>query len=307
MKRHRKDIQDWRRFELMVSRLERALKPTDCVFRSPDYLLDSEINELREVDCSITIPNDSGSERISIECRKRGTKQDVTWIEQLATKKNALNLAGTIAVSSRGFTRAAYLKAKHHGITLNTYREVELSIADRPLAMNHVRRTWSLREFSYEVPDDCPEVSPDLQVRVQERFASATPDTDLIRVVDSGPIITFGQIVEAAIADIDYSNEGLTRRKFKIGFPKRATIVDFPDLIYLKSLYLEVEVQVARKRVDEALFGKYSGVKGALLEVAKGKFELGGRDYQLELFFQVLDDNFASRKDRLDVKKPHGQ
>ena len=165
----------------MVSRLEQVLRSPDYSFKSPDYVLDTEINELREVDCSITYNAPGGKKRISIECRKRGTRQDVTWIEQLATKMRALELSGTIAVSSKGFSKAADLKAKHHGITLNTYREMQLSLEARPLEIRHLRRSWSLLSFEYEVSEQCPEVPQHLQAALASRLSGAVPDTPILR------------------------------------------------------------------------------------------------------------------------------
>jgi hypothetical protein len=125
----------------MVSRLEEVLRPPHYVLKSPDHLMDSDINQLREVDASITSQLNGSEERISIECRKRGQKQDVIWVEQLACKKKALNLSGTIAISSKGFSKAAYAKARKHGIMLNTYKEVAAKFSQDPLTINHIRRT----------------------------------------------------------------------------------------------------------------------------------------------------------------------
>jgi hypothetical protein len=58
----------------------------------------------REVDVSIRSRAGTPSIFITIECRKRHPKQDVTWIEQLAAKWDAIGAACTIAVSSSGFT-----------------------------------------------------------------------------------------------------------------------------------------------------------------------------------------------------------
>lgn len=289
MKRHRSEVADWRRFELLVSRIERALQPAGCVVRSPDHLLDVETNELREVDCSIVFPAHLGGSRISIECRKRGAKQDVTWIEQLATKRTALNLERTIAVSSRGFSKAAYLKAKHHGITLNTYREVARRIADRPLAINHTRATGTLRDFKYEVPDDCPIPSPEVRSLVDARFSSASNTTAILRIIGTEDVMTFGQVLNALIAKSPQVQEGCTLRKFKVTFPAPTTFIDFPDSVYLESLRIELDVLVTKKRVDESIFGTYLSRDEILLEVARATFELDGKEYKLELLFQVED------------------
>ena len=104
-----KSSTEWRQFELLVSRLEEALKPYGYVFKSPDKLIDYDTNELREVDCSIRFTENNIEKIVSVECRKRRGTQDVTWIEQLACKMDSLKLAGTIAVSSKGFSKSAII------------------------------------------------------------------------------------------------------------------------------------------------------------------------------------------------------
>ncbi len=61
---------------------------------------------------------------ITLECRDRKKKQDVMWIEQLAAKKDSLQIDRTIAVSAKAFTRNAMLKAKRYGIDLRVLSEV---------------------------------------------------------------------------------------------------------------------------------------------------------------------------------------
>ena len=200
MKKKRREIPDWRRFELIVSSLERVLRPTQHVVRSPAHILDTETNTPREVDGCITWHNGNGEKQISIECRRRGTREDVTWIEQLATKTPALNLSGTIAVSSNGFSKTAHLKAKRHGITLKTFRELQLALDDRPFDIRHTRRTWWLLRFDYEVPDGCPVVSTSLQDSVSKRLHIRTPDTPILRAIGTGEVVTIRQIVENALA-----------------------------------------------------------------------------------------------------------
>ena len=61
---------------------------------------------------------------ITVECRKRTAIQDTTWIEQLATKKENIGAAKTIAVSASGFSKPAKKIAQLKGIELRTIEEV---------------------------------------------------------------------------------------------------------------------------------------------------------------------------------------
>lgn len=284
MQRSRHEIQDWRRFELMVSRLERALQPTGCAIRSPDFLLDHETGEKREVDCSITLPGD-GEARISIECRKRGARQDVTWIEQLATKRVALRLAETIAVSSRGFSTSAYRKARHHGLTLNTYQEITVAIASRPLAINHTRVTWTLKQFAYEIDEQHPESPYDEVQRIEREIVAGGRDSALLRVIHSSAEISLGEFIDYVASQIDATVPNKSERRFKIGFREPTTLACMSDPIPLLAVNLELEEHRVTQRVDEPVLGTYSSLDRVLLHVARAKCA----QHQLTVFFRVLD------------------
>ena len=83
---------------------------------------------LREVDATVRARAGTSDVLITIECRKRKHRQDVTWIEQLATKKQLIGAARTLAVSSTGFSNDARTVAARLGIDLRAVSD--LSIAD---------------------------------------------------------------------------------------------------------------------------------------------------------------------------------
>ncbi|MEE9129290.1 MAG: hypothetical protein V3T84_04680 [Phycisphaerales bacterium] len=114
--------EDWREFEKLVARIERAIGPVGGIVRSPDYVRDSVTGELREVDASIRTQEDVPPIRI-LECRDRARVEDVIWIEQLVTKSRDHGVA-TTAVSSKGFSRSATTKANHYGIETRQISEL---------------------------------------------------------------------------------------------------------------------------------------------------------------------------------------
>ena len=61
---------------------------------------------------------------ITVECRKRNARQDVTWIEQLGCKKQAIGAARTIAVASSAFSKDAIRVAEYYGIDLRILSEI---------------------------------------------------------------------------------------------------------------------------------------------------------------------------------------
>ena len=124
MSRRSRSDPEWREFEALVARIEADADPFGLTVKSPDRIRDRITGRSREVDASIY--RNVGSTRllVTIECRRRRHRQDVTWIEQLAAKKEAIGADRTIAVSATGFTAAAHAAASQHGIDLRQLSEV---------------------------------------------------------------------------------------------------------------------------------------------------------------------------------------
>ena len=115
----------WRDFERLVAVIEAEAAPRGATVRSPDRIRDRVTGRMREVDASIRFLAGTTEILVTIECRRRNRRADDTWVEQLATKKQKIGAAKTIAVSSRGFTASAKASAEHHGIELRTLSEIE--------------------------------------------------------------------------------------------------------------------------------------------------------------------------------------
>ena len=159
-----KMVPEWRQFEKLVARIEADADPLGLVVTSPDHIRCKITGRLREVDASIRMKNTEDC-FITIECRRRGHKQDVTWIEQLATKKRAIGAIHTIAVSSSGFTNGAIEVAQHYGIDLRTLSEVSAKEINQMMRLDFVLFTHkrcapvrvALRPFKTEpwkIPDN---------------------------------------------------------------------------------------------------------------------------------------------------------
>ena len=108
----------WRLFEKLVARIERAAAPRNATVKSPDRIADVTTGTLREVDASIRFTIGTVPILITIECRKRRPRQDVTWIEQLSAKRLNVGAAQTIAVASAGVSKEAEAKALTGGIVV---------------------------------------------------------------------------------------------------------------------------------------------------------------------------------------------
>ena len=132
------DSPEWRQFEKLVARIEANSGSQSFKVTSPDRIRCRTTGRLREVDASVRSQIGTSNVLITIECRKRSAKQDVTWIEQLATKKQAIGAARTIAVSSSGFSSEAEAAASHHGIDLRRLSDVSAAEINRLIRLDFV-------------------------------------------------------------------------------------------------------------------------------------------------------------------------
>jgi hypothetical protein len=113
-----------REFEKLITRIEAALAPKGATVTSPDYITDKVTGARREVDATIRYQIGTVPIIIAIEGRDRKKLQDVTWIEQLAKKRDSLGIAKTIAVSSSPLSASAFTLAKHEGIEIRLIAEM---------------------------------------------------------------------------------------------------------------------------------------------------------------------------------------
>jgi len=114
-----------RNLEKIVRDLEKLLGGSNLEVKSPDKLFDYASEIYREVDISIKAKLGSHPLLIVIECRDRGNPQDVTWIEQLKTKRDGIRANKMIAVSTSGFSLAAEKLAEKYGIEIRNVNDLD--------------------------------------------------------------------------------------------------------------------------------------------------------------------------------------
>lgn len=112
-----------RELEQLIERLEKLLAP-EAEISSPGFIPDKDTGVKREVDICIRQKIGATLITIAIECRDRTAIQDVTWIEQLISKKNSIRVDKLIAVSSSNFTGPAKIKAEIHAIEVRLFEEL---------------------------------------------------------------------------------------------------------------------------------------------------------------------------------------
>ncbi|MBN1201711.1 MAG: restriction endonuclease [Anaerolineae bacterium] len=113
-----------RDLEILVATVERMLSGTDIEIKSPDKIEGINSKSLREVDVSLRANVGSLQVLVIIEVRDRKNTEDVTWIEQLATKKEDVQASKAVAVSSSGFSGGAKNTADKLGIELRSIEQI---------------------------------------------------------------------------------------------------------------------------------------------------------------------------------------
>ena len=136
-----------RLFEELIARIESTLVPQGAIVKSPDFIPDKVTGSMREVDGSIRYQVGSTPILITIECRRRSTKDDARWIEQLRSKKEDIGDLQTIAVSWKGFGQPAIIKAAKYGIELRTYEE--LTVDEIQKMQQRIRLTCVYVEYKF--------------------------------------------------------------------------------------------------------------------------------------------------------------
>lgn len=112
-----------REAELVLKKLENYTLDGQAEVKSPDWIYDVVAKKPREVDVSIRIKIGANEFLTIIECRDRKKTEGIDWIEQIATKTSDINADYVIAVSTKGFTTGAIMKARHYNIILRTLKE----------------------------------------------------------------------------------------------------------------------------------------------------------------------------------------
>lgn len=185
---------EWREFEKLVARIESTLAPLGAVVRSPDNaVLDKDTQRPRNIDATVRYQSAKGPVFMALECRRRGRRQTVEWIEQLVGKKASIGATRMIGVSSAGFARNAMKKAARLGIELRSARSLDEEAVRRWIAMDSILLE-TVRPWVKGIELECP-------VELIERFAGATlvpTAAPVVMVAGESSPITLGELLERA-------------------------------------------------------------------------------------------------------------
>jgi hypothetical protein len=270
----------WRKFEQLVARAEQLLAPKGANIKSPDYIPDLVTGQKREVDASIRFQVGSVPILITIECRERTAIQDDTWIEQLATKREKIGAAKTIAVSATGFTQPATKSAQHYGIELRRIDDITDSEIAKQWAEGIVIET-ELFEYSLisaAVHFDMAEKIYELELSpsIQEAFKKNPMETEMIFEKATDKPYTISDLVAQLHFDDIVVGMPKVRRDISLKFPKSTCYsVSNQGKIDIIGLDLALYLELKRECVPLTNIIEYSTLEKPLVHMAESVIELG--------------------------------
>jgi hypothetical protein len=302
---------EWREFEKLVARIESDAGRQGFVVNSPDKIRCKVTGRLREVDASVRTKVGTSTVLITIECRKRRPKQDVTWIEQLATKKNNIGAARTIAVSSTGFSSEAHILARHHGIELRHLSDVSIAQINQLIKLDFVlfpHKRCSIARVAFRGFQSLEWKMPD----VDDIDYVLSPNTDfhapIFRNIETGAKWSLNDLwlqvqeITNPFAEIEKGAPPVIRTAC---FPYPGNvIVETPDGTrilgdVLLSLALSLEVELVD--LDSAKIVEYSDADGSTLQrIEFASREPGMEDWRVSLQIPKDSEDLNELQTRYD-------
>ena len=150
-------------FQKLVYLVKRHVSASASVTESK-MLIDRATLAEREVDVCIEDRIADHDITISIECRDRGRKADVGWVEEMKAKHERLPTSGLVLVSRNGFSAEASRVAQVNGIETLALEKVDEDSIARLLgdAVSLLFGAWSFtpRAVAVRVPARARAVRP---------------------------------------------------------------------------------------------------------------------------------------------------
>ena len=281
-----------RSLEKLVAFLEKTLGPQGIKVKSPDYIRGCISKSLREIDISLRSHTSSSEILVIIECRDRKGTEDVTWIEQLPSKREDVGAHKVVAVSSTGFSSGAINMAKVKDIELRTLEEIdpneillwfgfeELTVLNYHINFKHV-------SIKLSVPKSVSvEVSPEVHSSVSPVFDINAPI--FVRKKDGNKVslLDIWKMVPNSIYDDITPGQSKTKKIIPLNFPdeeERFQILTVTGLIDIEHLIIhaEIGIEIEKRPLRSVRF--YRDGDKILIQTAEFQLEHQNVPYSLEL------------------------
>jgi len=301
-----------RSLEKLVAFFEKTLGPQGIKVKSPDYIKGRISKSPREVDISLRSHTGSSEILVIIECRDRKGTEDVTWIEQLASKRKDVGAHKAVAVSSTGFSSGAINMAKAEDIELRTLEEVnpneillwfgfkELTVLNYHINFKHVSIRLSVpKSVSVKVsPEVHSSLSPVFDINapifVRKKDGNKVSFLDIWKMVPNSIYddITLGQSKTKKIIRLNFNNE---EERFQI-----LTVTGLIDISRF-IIHAEIWIQIKKRPLTTVRF--YRDGDKILIQTAEFQFEHQNVPYSLELHKLVKSGQQVITIRRKDTNK----
>jgi hypothetical protein len=266
--------------EKLVEALERLLVHSGASVTSPDFLIDRTTGKRREVDVSVRSRVGSIEVVVILECRDWSIPQCSPWIEQLAQKRDDVNAAKAVAVSSSGFNEAAAKKAHAHGIELRRIEEINLAAVEEWCRVNRVtisQRNFDFLDFGIGLRSRPSAVSSQVQVHGSLRDATFMWRADGSRKNARELLMTLDPHAQLW-SGIPTTGERV-RRKFRLDFRAlgvRVGMIQGGSVIDLAGVEGELEMWLLHREVPLNRVVSYRSNEETFVESVEYLVELDG-------------------------------
>ena len=281
-----------RSLEKLVAFLEKTLGPQGIKVKSPDYIRGCISKSLREIDISLRSHTSSSEILVIIECRDRKGTEDVTWIEQLPSKREDVGAHKVVAVSSTGFSSGAINMAKVKDIELRTLEEIDpneilLWFGFKELTVLNYHINFKDVSIKLSVPKDVSvEVSPEVHSSLPPVFDINAPI--FIRKKDGNKVslLDIWKMVPNSIYDDITPGQSKTKKIIRLNFPdeeERFQILTVTGLIDISRFIIHAEIWIEIKKRPLTTVRFYRDGDKILIQTAEFQFEHQNVPYSLEL------------------------
>jgi len=240
----------WKEFEQAVAFLEETFAETAVVVTVNDHVPDLK-GKLREVDVSIRIPYIDRDILVVIECRNRKRSSDITWIEQLVTKRQRLRIDRLIVVTNQALPVEVQEAADEYGIICKTLETLDsLTARDLFAGIKLLIKTTNWKTpggtFEFTAPGDVPE-------SIEKMMAAGSFDFEggfIMSPYESNKPITIEDLWNTAGQQGEIPTE-IGSHHFNLNvIPEEALplfIICGKDTAQIKSMSLEFEVVIEER------------------------------------------------------------
>ena len=281
-----------RDLEKLVALLEKHLGNEGIKVTSPDYIEGKKSKSPREVDISLRSQIGSSDILVIVECRDRKGNEDVTWIEQLATKREDVGADKAVAVSSTGFSKGAINLATAENIELRTLEEIdpneillwfafkEFTVLKRSSSFDHI-------SIKLTAPDTVTLAFPP---EVLSKFSPFDINAQIFRKKIDGSLVSFwniwvGQNLIEIYSDVEPAGSKVNRRII-LNSPNKQDcfqLMTTSGFVDIEQFEVDAKLWIEVKNNPLTSMRLYSADNKIIAQSAEFEFEHMGKTLAFEL------------------------